>query len=730
MLLLRRIWPWFALFAPLTLAAQFRAQDYLPPDLRHEGYEPHPPWVNQPDYGNLLHDSYASAIGQLAGQAPYFANNGRHDSTTDHWACAALPAWINFEMPELRTVAQIHVWMLPSGDTVYQYFIEGSTYGKDWKLLVDRRNNTEAATMDGVVLTLDHPVRIKDLRLTVTGNSKKDGGARVWQVEAFARPVAQDLSGAVGSIYQRYNGDNVPVRDGPASWSATAWRGERVNGQFVVWSDSERLGLRAEVSLLRGPGGAVLPAGAARTAFVRHVMADGQYTGDILDIIPRLDMMAGSYRPVWLTVDVPGDAVPGRYEGTLTLLADDGGEKQFPLSLDVLQATLPPPADWRYFLDIWQHPWSIAAWHHVEPWSEEHMRLMRPYLLELANAGQKVITTTITDRPWNSRDYTDYHSMVSHVREPDGSWRFDYTIFDRYVELAMSCGINRQIICVSPLTWSYLYTYTDGATGATRTITAEPGSAAYADYWAPFLRSFEAHLTAKGWLDKTCLCMDEPPPAAVRAIGDLLRQNSPHLRVGLAGNEPPSNFHGLDLQYFSIIIIQPKELIQQAIAERRGHGPTTYYPCLDPLRPNTFVNSPPAEGIWLGYYTAASGFDGMARWAFTNWPRDPFMDAHYSPTILEHVLPAGDSFLVYPGPLSSIRWEMLRDGIQEWEKLRWLRERYHGKLPDDLAARLSGFCDPMSLGSDAAVLRQVEEMRAAVDAAVDRALIRVYGASQ
>jgi hypothetical protein len=37
------------------------------------------------------------------------------------------------------------------------------------------------------------------------------------------------------------------------------------------------------------------------------------------------------------------------------------------------------------------------------------------------------------------------------------------------------------------------------------------------------------------------------------------------------------------------------------------------------------------------------------------------------------VAPSGDCFLVYPGPRSSIRFERLREGIADYEKIRVLR---------------------------------------------------------
>lgn len=96
---------------------------------------------------------------------------------------------------------------------------------------------------------------------------------------------------------------------------------------------------------------------------------------------------------------------------------------------------------------------------------------------------------------------------------------------------------------------------------------------------------------------------------------------------------------------------------------------STYYVCCTPPMPNTFVFSPPAEGRWLGWYAMAYGYDGFLRWAYDAWPADPVRDAR-------HVLwPAGDTFLLYPGAQSSIRFEKLREGIVDFEKIRLARER-------------------------------------------------------
>lgn len=721
--------PLFAMNLPAaTPAAPFLAHSFP--------YEPRPPLLTHPDYVDVLRGATVTASGYDDEQRSGFVHDGEVDNTVMFWTSKVFPSWVKLELPEVREVAQVNLYLRAPGTRAYHYALEASEDGVKWQMLRDALAGEVLPSSGRLEIPLPAPVRLRELRLTVTGTSKPGDGPYVIEVAAFARLTSLELEGAVGDLDHQYSASNVPLAPAEKPWQATAWRGERVHGQFVVWTNQYRFGLRAEVSPLRRvddvgrgfqtpPGnddgrkaGFGDPALHGQVRFVRHVLADDVLTGDVLDDAERVDMPAGSYRAVWLTVETPRDAEPGRYTGTLTLRTDGGGLKEFPLTLEVLPATLPAPADWAFHLDIWQHPWSIARWHGVKPWSEEHFQVMRPYMIELARAGQKVITTTITPRPWGSRDYDDYGTMVEHLRQPDGSWQFDYTLFDRYVEFAMSCGITAQINCYSMLTWSGRLEYTDAATGDRRSAMGEAGSAEFADYWGPFLRDFEKHLEAKGWLERTRLAVDEAPAPMMKAMMELVRTSAPRLQAALAGNQAPSHYTGLDLADFTIILDHASDDLLRDIAARRAEGRiTTFYVCLDPKRPNTFVISPPAESVWLGYYTAVNGYDGMLRWAFTTWPENPLHETRYSCHPWRRDLPPGDEFMVYPGPRSSVHWEMTRDGIEEWEKLRIIRAAHGGELSAELSAQLEHFRDPKKLGDDADVIRNVRAMRSAVEAA-------------
>ena len=108
----------------------------------------------------------------------------------------------------------------------------------------------------------------------------------------------------------------------------------------------------------------------------------------------RMAVPARTVRPVWLTINVPRDAAPGKYKGSLTASCD-GKSLSVPFTIEVSKRVLPEPRDWKFHLDLWQNPYAVARYFNVPLWSKEHFDTMRPIMEYLASAGQKVITASI-----------------------------------------------------------------------------------------------------------------------------------------------------------------------------------------------------------------------------------------------------------------------------------------------------------------------------------------------
>ena len=158
-----------------------------------------------------------------------------------------------------------------------------------------------------------------------------------WQYEPKP-PLLTSVTNVEGGLRGRHaglvrlTGTTAVGDEREKAWRATAWRNERVHGQFVVWSSRAVRCLRATVSALRTADGKEMPASAVSTRFVRfivgHAERKGKITqpeqlyGDCLDDVADMDLPDGGYRPVWLTVRVPADVEQGVYRGTLSLTAN------------------------------------------------------------------------------------------------------------------------------------------------------------------------------------------------------------------------------------------------------------------------------------------------------------------------------------------------------------------------------------------------------------------------
>ena len=677
-----------------------------PPALnwRTHTYEPETPLLANP-----LKDAKLSVSGQWSDRGPHFVTDGKV-SAGDHWACEPLPAVLTIELRERQTLAAGRIWFFYGEPRVYAFFIEASPDGTAWTRVADWTRNDKPATAEGFAVPFEKPVEARFLRVTVTDSSVRAAGAHI--VEFQVSPVALEpgLRGRAAAL-ERITPGHARGDEAQKVWRAAAWRNERVHGQFVVWSSDAVPQLRLAATALRSEQGAEIPAAAVVPRFVRYVLADKQLAGDVLDTAERVDLPPNGFRPVWLTVTVPPKTKPGLYRGALDVTGAGGRAVSFPLELEVLDAKLPDPKAWSFFLDLWQHPWAVARVHGVEPFSEAHYRLMEPIYRELANAGQKVLTTTITELPWNHQNFDAYHTMIPRVKKRDGSWSFDYALFDAYVAFGRRCGLGPQIHCYTLAPWGNRVYYTDGASGDQVGMTVQPGTPEHEAYWGPFLTDFQRHLAKAGWVDDTYIAMDERGREETKATADCVKKFAPRLKIAMPGNHPPSHFKGIELANYCQYIAHVDAPFLSEVAERRSQGKvTTFYVCCGPRRPNTFTSSPADEPVWLGLYAAANGLDGFLRWAFVNWPRDPLFDSGFGPW------PAGDTFLLYPGPRSSVRWEMLRDGIEEAEKIRLLRER--GAADPALAEALAAFDFKRAEKQDAAQLSAaVQRARKAVEAA-------------
>ena len=487
--------------------------------------------------------------------------------------------------------------------------------------------------------------------------------------------VEPGIHSGFGSIDVAYSKSVPPEGNISESIKLQGWKGERVSCKLLVWSAGSEETISITASGFSN-GNYELDKESTSISAIKYVLVD-EFSGcgknqnvhistDLLSNANSFPIVDRETRPVWISVDIPRDAPAGIYTGTVSRQSASGTVNHI-ITLEVLIKLLPAPSDWSFHLDLWQNPYAVARYHEVEAWSQEHIDLLRPLLTRLAQAGQKVITATLIDRPWDGGPPDPFSGMITWTKHSDGTWEYDYTIFDQYVSLAMESGITKQINCYSMVPVNNNFSWFDEASNETITRVLTIGSAEYKNLWRPFLTDFKAHLEAKGWLDITTIALDERGLGEMQNLFSFLNETAPEFKVSMAGfyhSEVNSSIYDFSSNW------RNTDEISGGITEsRRSSGlKTTYYVACGITKPNTFTFSPPAEATYLSWYSSAMGFDGFLRWAYNSWVTDPIIDSRH------WRFPSGDCFLVYPGSQSSIRFERLREGIQDYEKIRILHE--------------------------------------------------------
>ena len=482
---------------------------------------------------------------------------------------------------------------------------------------------------------------------------------------------------------EHYKKHLVPELTETTVATVTAWKGERANIEAVLFSKEDQGTLRVRMTELRKNGeGTGIECATAR--FMNYIITDdGRGCGDhnfslptwlVPDVIEQPDkakvVNACETRPVWCSIEVPRNIDAGTYSTAMEVVNEAGDiVKTLDLTIEVVDRALPKAADRKFHLDLWQQPYAVSRYYEVPRWSDEHIAALRPYLEALGKAGQSVVTTILFYEPWGEQSHDKFSPMIQTTRKKDGTWAFNYDIFDKYVELCNECGINKQINCYSMVTWDMKFRYHDEATDTDVDWALAVGTKDYNEMWDAYLKAFRTHLEEKGWFDKTCIAMDERSESQMLSAYNIIRANG--FKMALAGNYHSSLND--KLYDYCVALGQGGRFTDAERKYRKDNNLlTTVYTCCTESEPNIFSNSLPAEAAFLPIHVAANGLDGYLHWSWINWDEHPLTDTRF------RKFGAGDTYCYYPGNRSSVRFERLVEGIQQFEKIQIMKREMAG----------------------------------------------------
>lgn len=409
-------------------------------------------------------------------------------------------------------------------------------------------------------------------------------------------------------------------------------------------------------------------------------------SSDILYQSTPIDMPLNSVQPVWISINIPKDAKAGIYTTKIIIAADDIKQPlEFTYKINVKDVVLKDATEFKNTFDIelWQHPYNSAEYYGVEPFSKEHFAYLKPIMELYKSIGGHAVTATISEDAWNGQTYSKkdvhYPSMIKWTKNSDGSFTYDYTNFDKWIQFNKDLGIGDKIVLYSIAPWHNSFSYWEN--GKLTYEKYSVGSVRYKTVWKDFLENLVSHLTEKGWFNEAYIGIDERgfSSAAFDVIESVKNSEGKCLKTAGAmsyGGSHSSLAHRVtDVNIGDDTVVSKPAGFSAFLADRKEKGlRTTLYTCTG-HQPGNFSLSAPVESYW-SIINAGKETDGLLRWAYDAWVENPLEDATHN------AFEPGDCFLVYPGDKvdfnkneiptvrSSIRLERMAQGVRDVNKIR------------------------------------------------------------
>jgi hypothetical protein len=414
-------------------------------------------------------------------------------------------------------------------------------------------------------------------------------------------------------------------------WDLAAAQNEVEACQLVLLSDQPVADVKVTVSDLRlADGSAALAAKLYKVEYVPNIVGETAYP-DPLPPLGPLNLQPNQAQPVWISIRVPKDAKPGDYAGMVRVDAN-GKTAEYPLQLHVWGFALPDT-----------------------PSSATAFGIIRQFIAE---------------------------QQGEQAASPKGWW-----LYQQYYEMLLDHRISAYEIpadLMSPEAAKYLN---------------DPRMTAYQ---IPYptddaaLKALVARLKEGGWYSKGYFYpIDEPVKKdayeQLAQISDRLHQLAPGYRWVVPfyrGPEWDEKLTAFDLMTNRVNLWCPNSqhfdgspATRPALDQRRRLGePIWWYVCCGPGEPynNFFIEMPAMSHRMLFWQQKRENVEGLLYWSATYWAPNMTKDPWTDMATVKDINPKlrGDGSLFYPGkpvgiegPVSSLRLEVIRDGLEDFDYL-------------------------------------------------------------
>jgi hypothetical protein len=438
--------------------------------------------------------------------------------------------------------------------------------------------------------------------------------------------------------------------------------------QIVVRPEKKLTHVNVKVSELRNVNGQSIKSDNITVQVVDYIKVTE--TTDVVgtkdwwpDALPDLkepvSLSANQNQPFWITVYAPKDQVAGVYNGVIKITSNDKTIAETPLTVQVFNFTLPDETHTETAYGV-----GVNAEYHG-PLSDEQKKETHDLYMQFC-AKRRI-------SPYAPHAYSPI--KWEFVGKP-AQVKIDYSDFDK----AMSRYIDDFHFN------SYRISGLPGELNGHKRYTPE-----YNRLFKLIYGQVQEHLRDKGWLDEVYwYWVDEPPIPSYPDIMPgfkLLKEACPDMRRMLTVNneDAPAPYFYDAVNYWVPIFDRYNH--ERSVARQKLGETVGWYVCTGPKAPypNNFIDNPAINHRVRSWMIDKFQVDGSLYWSVTWWGQNPWkqaMSVNYEGGNWGN----GDGRLLYPPqrdkpkealvapPVTSIRFENLRDGLEDAEYLVKLRD--------------------------------------------------------
>jgi len=493
-------------------------------------------------------------------------------------------------------------------------------------------------------------------------------------------------------------------------------RNESEAFQVVVRASEAASDVALDVAELGGPDGATIPAAGVRVYKVEWVDINAPYEPDKPSEKPnlrpdpllpvnsardRFAVEAGRNLIFWVAVAVPDDARPGTYRGEVRVMQGDSPAASVAVRLRVRRFALPKRPILQSMISF--SDGNIYKAHGCKT-PEEKEKVIRLYLEEYIRARLSPFLYAPGTMAFNPLPdgAIKWEFALGADGKPTGEATLDFAGFDREGAYYLDQRDAFSAFNIAPYLWTrrevegkqeVILRFADSK--GTAVERRNPGGSVnpvFDQLVVNVFRGIAEHLAAKGWLDRAVYYVTDEPSdddaPALKQICELIRQADPRLRTALTydpANRPRLAELAEDGRSLISVWVPYCTMYREDVAaEQRAKG-AEYW--LYDVSTNCLISHSGQQNramFWTVWQRNANGYlYYLSTWwgrEMTPWDRPNFMLPEFT-----YKYRQGDGYFFYP-PLKTydpptpildhvvptIRWELMREGAEDYDYLRML----------------------------------------------------------